>query len=310
MTILTGIELLEKVIEAQTDFFKPKSEVLDESDRRYLRPGCFEHNLIRPFSNWENEIKTELKRGKGGELEGRKPHFLAVHSSSALCVNNFAPFKEHHAGLSFLGYSGFREARFEEPFPTGLQGIPPHLDFYLENDTTVIGFESKFTEYIARRQPNGEKRDSETNILRNNLEKYCDRMELSYLPEEFRTNIIKHYYNDSTLQHLDVAQLIKHTIGLLNYCRKNNKEKAVLVYLYWEPLDWETLNSTDCIFAEHRRNIEDFKHRIEQFSPVKFIPWSYPEFWKRCENDALLDASLKEHIGDVRTRYGRVRLTG
>jgi hypothetical protein len=98
-------------------------------------------------------------------------------------------------------------------------------------------------------------------------------------------------------QHLDVVQLIKHAIGLLNPDNRKEKKKdkeAVLVYLFWEPLDRATLHP---LFAEHRRNIEKFQSRIEQF--IEFIPLSYPEFWKLYVNDGL----LKEHFFNVKERY-------
>jgi len=145
---------------------------------------------------------------------------------------------------------------------------------------------------LRKKAPNHKTKDRE-----NNLEPYCDQAKLSYLPEEFQKNIIKHYFDDGNPQHLIVAQLIKHTIGLL----KNRREKeAVLVYLYWEPLDWETLNLTDNLFAKHHRNIEEFKHRIEQFERFKFVPLSYPEFWEMYENAV----PLEELICKVRERYG------
>jgi len=293
-TMTNSKTLLEKVIEEQKKILKK-----DIDGKGYLVSDDPKGNLLESVSNWDDEIKEEVSKGGGGELTPNKngaTKFLAVHSSSALCVNNFAPFKQHYKRLKFLGCSGFDTAQFEKKLWTGIS--KPNLDFYLENGTTVIGIESKFTEYFGRQAPN-----HPTNTRENNLEPYLYREELNYLPEGFQTSIIKHYYKDGAPQHLDVAQLIKHTIGLLNYCRKEKKKKAILLYLYWEPLDWETLNSADNLFAEHRRNIEDFKHRIEQFVPFQFIPWSYPEFWKRCENDDSLDASLKEHIRKVRERY-------
>ena len=141
MTISRCKTPLEKAIEAhQTDYLKHKN-VVDG----YLVSA--KDNLIEPFPNCWEQIEREFNEGDGNELkpkEGKKPKFCAVYSSSALCVNNFVPFKEHHAELSFLNYSGFDEARFEKKLSTGISF--PNLDFYLENKTTVIGIESKFTE--------------------------------------------------------------------------------------------------------------------------------------------------------------------
>ena len=164
-----------------------------------------------------------------------------------------------------------------------MKGTPPHLDFYLENGTTIIAVESKFVEHTrVPKSPNHNE----------NLKPYLDGWETlkKYLSEGFRKEILEHYSNDAKPQRLDVAQLIKHTIGLLKNC---GKKEPVLVYLYWEP----TNPTVDNLFAEHRHNIEMFKHRIEHF--IEFVPMSYPEFWERYKDDAL----LKRHIGRVRERY-------
>ena len=282
---------LEKaIITNQTDFFTRVQKVVVDG---YLTSDDPKDNLIDLLPNCWEKIAEELNAGGGGEMKRKvdePPKFCAVHSSSALCVNNFAPFKEHrnHAKLSFLGYSGFQEAWFEEKQPTGLRGTPPHLDFYLECPEVIIGIESKFTEHLGSPKPPNHK----TGNRENNLEPYLDPKELSYLPKGFQETIIEHYFNDDKPQRLDVAQLIKHTLGLLKNCREKKKE-AILVYLYWEPLN----PTIDNLFAEHRHNIKMFKHRIEHF--IEFVPLSYPEFWKMYKDNDL----LKGHIGRVRERY-------
>ena len=292
-------KIAKAVKERQAEYLAPKK--VDE--KYYLTSQNPQDNLIEGVLNWLDweDIEKDINEGKGNELNGRgRQKFLAVHSSSALCVNNFAPFRMHFAELSFLGYSGFIEAKFEKKQPTGLKQAngqdrtPPHLDFCLETKKTIIGIESKFTEYFGTKRPNHPRKHSDiAKCLKNNLEPYCNRTKLNYLPKGFHESIIEHYFCDDKPQHLDVAQLIKHTIGLLNNC---GKKEAVLVYLYWEPF-----NSTiDNLFAEHRHNIEMFKHRIEHF--IEFVPLSYPEFWKMYENDAL----LKDHFVKVKERYGRV----
>ena len=55
-----------------------------------------QENLIGKFNNW-NEIHFEFDKGQGSELKPDSSgiiKFNAIHSSSALCVNNFAPFKQ------------------------------------------------------------------------------------------------------------------------------------------------------------------------------------------------------------------------
>ena len=295
---------IEKAIkERQADFLKATKEVYDG----YLT--SIQDNLIELFPNCWGKIKEELNAGAGSELKG---NFLAVHSSSALCVNNFVPFKAYHKKRSCrlpLGsttYFGFdEEPEFETKLRTGLKlpngedRTPPHLDFYLENDKTIIGIESKFTEYFGIKKPNYLSKDRKTKEERNNLEPYRDQKTLDYLPEGFHDKIIEYYYHyNGASQHLHIAQLIKHSIGLLKKCRENGKE-AVLVYLYWEPT-----NPTDNLFTNHRDEIVVFGEKMRQFEPnIKFIPLSYPKFWELCIDDKSLDDLLKEHIHKVRERY-------
>jgi len=290
--------LLEKrIIETQIKFL---NKGVDE--KGYLKSDDPQDNLIEPFSNWE-QIANELNEGACDELKshGGKPNFLAVHSSSALCVNTFAPFKEHCKKLDgVLTYPdmeeppGFDKAKFGKQLPTGLDETPPPLDFYLGNKTVTMGIVSKFTEYFDKKAPN-----HPTESEQNNLEPYRDRKKLYYLPKEFQENIIEHYFHDDSPQHLDVAQLIKHAIGLLKHRRhKIPRKKAVLVYMYWEPLHCKVLTNTP--FAEHHRNIGEFERRMSQFERfIDFVHVSYPDFWRIYAKDDLLE----EHIRNVRDRY-------
>lgn len=100
--------------------------------------------------------------------------------------------------------------------------------------------------------------------------------------------------------HLDVAQLIKHFIGITNkrilkYKFISNRINVlpVLVYIYWQPANWYNID----IYCQHAKEIEDFKVRIEPF--LVFIPISYLEFWKMYENDKIFGT----HIQKVKERY-------
>ena len=297
---------INKIIETVKKF-QAQSKTVDAS--YHLTSDDPRDNLVKGIRNWE-DIEKDLKAGKGGELEPRKrypPKFLSVRSSAALCVNNFAPFKEYHMELSFMGISSFVEACFEKEQPTGLhRPTEPHLDFYLENEKTIIGIESKFLEYLnfykAPNHPSGHRYTED--YRENNLDAYLVREKLHYLPDGFFDNIIEFYSKCSKddNQRLDVAQLIKHSIGLLkNRHDKGNKQKVVLIYLYWEPLDWKTIHP---LFNVHRDNINEFECIIKQFEPlITFVPLSYLEFWQQCENDVSLHESIKEHIGRVVKRY-------
>src|SRR5207248_921446 len=55
---------------------------------------------------------AEMAAGRGRELAGK---LRAVHSSSAMAVNTFAPWKRDLDQLSLAGITGFTRLRFEEP---------------------------------------------------------------------------------------------------------------------------------------------------------------------------------------------------
>ena len=75
------------------------------NDKGYVNSN--EENLVEIFDNWK-EIRQELSNGQGGELTPDKNgviKFNAVHSSSALAVNNFAILKKHKNKLTFINLS-------------------------------------------------------------------------------------------------------------------------------------------------------------------------------------------------------------
>lgn len=237
------------------------------------------NNLIYEYENW-NEIKEEIGGGQGNELKVKNGlrKFNAVHSSAALCVNSFALIKKNLDKFTFNQWSSFIEGRFEKKLPTGIS--TPHLDFYLEINTHIIGIESKYTEPIDRKLPNHG----------GNLDKYINRKELNYLPTTFESLIIE-YIEYKTKIYLDVAQLLKHTIGLIN--RAGSEKSPVLFYLYWHPLNWQSIDS----FKEHQREIEIFERKISKY--INFIYMSYDSFWGLYDNDP----NFRDHFSKVKSRY-------
>ena len=239
-----------------------------------------EVNLIAKFPNWEI-IKNEVKNGDGNELSRKKGriNFHAVHSSCALCVNHFAMVKHHKNNISLFESPAFDEAIFEKKLSTGIS--TPNLDFYLKNDAKVIGIESKFTEVLTPALPNKEK----------NLDKYLTA-KLNF-PTRFN-DVIEHYRNCDKM-YLNVAQLLKHMMGMFNETSNVNKgAKVCLVYLYWVPSNWKYIK----IYQEHEKELEAFKKQISGF-PVEFEAYSYIEFWKNLERNEV----LKEYVDKIKDRY-------
>ncbi|GHT78279.1 hypothetical protein AGMMS50262_20720 [Bacteroidia bacterium] len=232
------------------------------------------------------DVVTDLGNGSGGELKnqrgGNPPKFAALHSSAAICVNTFYPIRFDPKKFIFEKWNNFCKARFEEKMPTGIS--MPNLDFVLENDKVIIGFESKFTEYFEAKLEHSNE----------NLQKYFDREELNYLSNGFMSMIL-YYLTRSERMHLNVAQLIKHTIGLLNYSREHNNKTPILVYIYWLPNNWEQLDEKEKqIFVQHKKEIDKFSEMTNRF--IKFKAISYLDFWEQYKNE---NNSFAKHISDV-----------
>ncbi len=162
------------------------------------------------------DFEEDLRQGAGSELKGK---FLAAHSSSALAVNTFAPFKRDLPSLKLVGAGEFQCLRFERRCPSGLRGTPPHLDAVAVGAERVIGIESKCLETLS---PHVAKFSTvyETNFV--------DARRQSRWFTAMRTLVA----GPNEPLWLDAAQLIKHAFGLAHTFPDR---RVTLLYLYWEP---------------------------------------------------------------------------
>ena len=185
------------------------------------------------------DFGSDLGQGSGNELSGK---FRAAHSSSALAVNCFGPFKRNLSDLRVCGAEDFMSLCFEKKCPTGLHGTPPNLDVLMERADRVVAIESKCTEYLSPHT---------ARFSMSYRTRIRDARRQSTWFREMRRLIDEpHAYGC-----LDAAQLIKHALGLM-YCYPDHR--VTLLYLYWEPL-----NAVDFpVFEEHRREIAEFADRI------------------------------------------------
>ncbi|HCK99478.1 MAG TPA: hypothetical protein DHW42_05155 [Candidatus Marinimicrobia bacterium] len=235
---------------------KFKKEIVSKSDipniDGYVKSNS--DNLIEGITS--DLFEKDLQQGSGSELESK---FNALYSSSALVVNSFALIKKILADFSFKGLSNFTGAQFERKFPTNLGGTPPNLDFALENSNSLIAFESKYLELLAKKEVKFSESYKKAN--------------LAYL-NDFWFDLIDFYKGSKN--YLDVAQLIKHSIGLINYRAKSNK---ILVYIYWHPdnhVDFEE-------YTIHAKEIEEFAERLKEQQDIEFCSITYSEFWDYCK---------------------------
>ena len=92
--------------------------------------------------------------------------------------------------------------------------------------------------------------------------------------------------------HLDVAQLVKHYLGL-SKIRKEG-QRCVLLYLYWEPV-----NAAD--IAEYRVHREEVARLIDRSSSssIELKAMNYAELWNAWQQVP----ALQQHAERLRARY-------
>lgn len=267
----------ERAIRALIAAFDEASGGAARDDRGYV--ANISDNFA-PGLNWKM-IEPAFRDGAGQETiarRGRRPKMLAVHSSSALAVNVFGPWVDRPSEVSLLGGSGFDDLKFERRCPTGLRGTPPHLDVFLSAEESVVGIESKCLETLSEHDVRfsvaydrlADKNTPWSRLIR----------ELNSFPNAYRF--------------LDVAQLVKHALGLAHTFPKKVK---TLLYLYWEPVNWREFDE----FRRHREEIARLADAVGGAS-VRFVAKSYPELWAEWGEDNLPTAR-HDHLEWLRRRY-------
>lgn len=225
------------------------------------------------------DFEADLRQGDGNELAGK---FRAAHSSSALAVNTFAPFKSRPHELQIPGGDGFQSLCFEQKCPHGLLGRrSPNLDVVLVGATGVLAIESKclepLTPHVAEFAP---AYDAEIRGARRDTPWFREMLRLIREPRTYRW--------------LDAAQLVKHAFGIAHTFRDR---PTTLLYLFWEPSNPEAYP----IFAEHRAEVARFAECIRVGSP-NFFAMSYPELWRSWDASPRPEW-LRQHVARLRARY-------
>jgi len=223
------------------------------------------------------QFEADLRQGDGNELENK---FRAIHSSSALAVNAFAPFKDDPGALRLNSVGGYAKPEFERKCPHELVGRrPPNLDVLAEGPNGIVAVESKCLEplspHIAKFAP-----AYLTGIKAGNTW----FKEMRRLVDESRAYCW-----------LDAAQLVKHAFGL---ARTFPSRPVTLLYVFWEPANPEAYSS----FAEHRAEVARFTDSVKGGGP-KFVAMSYPELWDTWD-EQLGPVWLRRHVSRLRARYG------
>ena len=225
------------------------------------------------------DFETDLSAGDGNELQTK---FRAVHSSSGLAVNTFAPFRRRIADLALPGGTGFDTLAFEQKCPTGLRGgRPPNLDVLLSGPGGVVGIESKLTEQLSQhRAAFSPAYGEQIRDWRRDQGWFREMLRLIETPDAYVW--------------LDAAQLIKHAFGL---ARTYGDRPVTLFYLFWEPANPDACPE----FAAHRNEIAAFADRVAGATPG-FLALSYPDLW-RFWQAAAPPPWLAGHVDALTRRY-------
>jgi hypothetical protein len=227
-----------------------------------------------------NQFASDFDKGAGSEL---KDKFRAPFSSAALMVNTFARFKSIESELHVGRHSGFDSGRlfFEKRCPTGLRGLPPHLDVLVSGAKRALAIESKCTEHLGPKEAYFADSYETLRDDEHQTKPWLDEM------MEIRRGRRKYRY-------LDAAQLIKHAFGLAHSI---TSRPLALLYLYWEPTNANELAE----LADHGRELEEFEKRVAGGLP-RFQAMTYRQLWTQW---AKMDqpAWLRDHVTNLRRRY-------
>jgi hypothetical protein len=226
-----------------------------------------------------SDVEADLRQGDGNEL---KEKFRAAHSSAALAVNAFGPFKAQSAAAVPLLNRRFTGLCFEQKCSHGLVGRrPPNLDALAFSENSVVAIESKCLEYLSP-----------------HVAKFSDvyRYEITDSRSEtawFRTML---HLRDAprAFSWMDAAQLVKHVFGLAHTFPDR---RVTLLYLFWEPSNPES----HPVFAEHRAEIARFAAMVDG-EGIDLAWMSYPELWTSWDRIADIHW-LPNHVWRLRARY-------
>ena len=305
---MTGVE--KTVKDALARGFKKVSPHVDLTSA-YCPPhgaakyyvSCLEENLLPNVLR--EYFEHELRQGDGKKLEwsrrsGRqqKPRFWAIHSSAALAINTFAPFKRNREEISHALWPAVGNDRskvekplecfhFEDKYKAWKEKEwAANLDLAAKGDEHIIAIESKLIEYTSPKKQCFAKKPSEYDAYDKNI---CDDRRCG---PWFRA--ICEF--DGKFEYLNFGQLIKHALAL---ARELKGKDVTLLYLYWEPKNWGEAEFE--LFLDHQDEIARFSRYVEggfpRFKAMSY--WKLWDAWEKLEEPVW----LKDHLANLRARY-------
>jgi hypothetical protein len=221
------------------------------------------------------KVEDDLRRGDGDELRMK---FCAIHSSAALAVNCFAPFKDRPGDLLLLGRQSARELQFEKKLRIFRGGKASNIDVWIRLDEGSVAVESKLLEYLKPKRA-----------------KFSVAYERLAPPNS--ESCWWDFYRQAkqgAMQHLDRAQLIKHYFGLNKLSAKSPHLKLALLYIFWEPLNWQEVG--ECV--RHREEVKVFSEAVSD-SQIPFWWTTYNDVWEEWG----ASPALSHHAHNLKARY-------
>lgn len=221
-----------------------------------------------------DQFESDLRQGDGSELRMK---FCAVHSSAALAVNCFAPFKDRREELFLLGQRGAVGIQFEKQMPIIPGRRPSNLDVWVDRGSSAVAIESKLLEYFEPKKP-----------------EFAEAYKaMETIAEPCWWSVCKNAWNGDARQ-LDVAQLVKHYFGLRRFAAANDPLKLTLLYLFWEPINWQDI--AECF--QHRVEVGNLADQVAM-SSIAFRWMTYSSLWQEW----MAIPQLREHASNLKARY-------
>ena len=244
---------LNEIIASQVAWAERHGIPLDRSNR--CRTA--DDNLFIPLSPGSVE---EFGEGAGNELgtPDAPGSMASVRSSSALAVNAFDAWRRRDLAplASLLAADPAPDRlRFEVQYPTGLGGVPPHLDVVIDRSGGApLAIESKFTDVYSPAHNDFRPSYFEASGLWDGFER-TERLAVALAD------------GSAQFKHLGAAQLVKHALGLKN---AHGPRGFRLLYLWY---DWPGE-----IADAHKAEIEQFAEAIDD--DFDFAALTYQELFE------------------------------
>ena len=273
---MAGRTVIQTIKEQQLSWAERAGIKSDEKGYCYR----LDENLFHPLSSCS---RLDYASGDGAELgkEGKRGKILALHSSAALACNFFDYWRGRNLeGLAqAFGTTELCDIGFERKFPTGLRGNAPNLDVVLyESDGGILAIESKFMEPFQKSKAKTylkpkyfENGDAWNGVALRGCQ---------VLAEQLRQN-------RAQFEMLDVAQLLKHMLGLAR-----NQQHWQLCYLWYDPGG----PASD----KHAKEIDTFRKQIGD-DAKRFSSLKYQELFQRLSH--FLGDQHLEYQEYLRDRY-------